>query len=531
MTSLRSRLAMIFGGLVVICVIVVGYLFLRPPALPEQYSEIARVPKIVPDYQGCVIPPNIAPLNFVVAEEGRQYRVRIYGDSGEQIVLASRDGKITIPIDQWRALLQANRGTDIQFDVYANDSSGKWQRFETFSNRVADEPVDPYIVYRLLDGLNHNFMPDMGTYERHVESFSERPIWVSSTGSCTNCHTFINNDPSRMIMHIRGKDGTAMVLAQNGRVERIDTRTKYNPAPAAFTAWHPSGEIAAFSVNMLQLWHKTIDISRITIDYTSDIGIYVPETNSVLSTSDISQLDTRESLPTWSPDGKYLYFVSGDQPWDPVLATQTIAPEGFREIQYDLMRIGYDADTGRWGELETVLSHEDFGQSITEPRISPDGRFLMFTACQYGAFPPYLRGDLYMLELQTGKYWPLTQANSDQGDSSHSWSTNGRWVVFPSNRRDHNFTKLYFTYIDGQGQASKAFLLPQEDPTYYDSLMDVYNVPEFITGPIPFTKEQLRGAIQSTQPPRPVDAITGATGDGGSRLLPESTTYDEPSLN
>ena len=188
-------------------------------------------------------------------------------------------------------------------------------------------------------------------------------------------------------------------------------------------------------------------------------------------------------------------------------------PQEFLKIQYDLKQIAYDVDTDQWGQVKTILSHKELGRSIVEPRVSPDGRFLMFTAAAYGGFPLYIDSDLYMLDLETDDYWPLTQANSDQCDSWHTWSINGRWVVFASKRRDHLLTKLYFTWIDEQGHASKAFLLPQEDPTYYDALLKTYNVPEFITSPIPFTKDQLRQVISPSESAWPVDAISRATAD------------------
>ena len=49
----------------------------RPAA--DECISVARPAKIKPDYAGVVIPPNIAPLNFVVLEQGTKYQVRIQG--------------------------------------------------------------------------------------------------------------------------------------------------------------------------------------------------------------------------------------------------------------------------------------------------------------------------------------------------------------------------------------------------------------------------------------------------------------------
>ncbi len=94
-----------------------------------------------------------------------------------------------------------------------------------------------------------------------------------------------------------------------------------------------------------------------------------------------------------------------------------------------------------------------------------------------------------MLDLTTKELSPLTLANSPDVESYHSWSSNGRWAVFSSRRDDGLYTRLYITHIDENGEASKAFMLPQKDPGYYHSLMKSYNVPEFVKGEV---KDRMR---------------------------------------
>ncbi|MEJ2568518.1 MAG: cytochrome C biosynthesis protein, partial [candidate division WOR-3 bacterium] len=146
-----------------------------------------------------------------------------------------------------------------------------------------------------------------------------------------------------------------------------------------------------------------------------------------------------ENWPAWSPDGKYLYFCSA-----PKLETYEDIKEQdleYRQIKYDLMRVSFDEKTRRWGKLETVLSGTKIGGSINQPRVSPDGRFVLFTVSDYGNFPIYLSSsDLYILDLSTGKSGKL-DINSDYVESFHAWSSNGRWIVFSSKRIDHLFAR------------------------------------------------------------------------------------------
>ena len=95
--------------------------------------------------------------------------------------------------------------------------------------------------------------------------------------------------------------------------------------------------------------------------------------------------------------------------------------------------------------------------------------------------------------------WPLEAANSPDTDSFHSWSSSGRWMVFSSRRGDGLYTRPYFTYINEKGEASKPFLLPQKDPVaFYKRLMDSYNIPAFMNGPLKMSKHKIVSEIRES---------------------------------
>ena len=130
------------------------------------------------------------------------------------------------------------------------------------------------------------------------------------------------------------------------------------------------------------------------------------------------------------------------------------------------------------------------------PRVSPDGRYVLFTMADYGQFHIWHKNaDLYVKDLQTGEVRPLTPANSEYADSYHTWSSNGRWIVVASRREDNNYSRVFIAYFDKDGQAHKAFLLPQEDPEHNILLEKSYNVPELTKNAVPVTPEELKKAI------------------------------------
>ena len=172
-------------------------------------------------------------------------------------------------------------------------------------------------------------------------------------------------------------------------------------------------------------------------------------------------------------------------------------PRHYDQARYDLMRVAYDPATGRFGPRETVLSSQATGLSILLPRPSPDGRFLLFCMCRYGCFPVFQpSSDLYLLDLRTGKHRRL-EINSDRSESWHSWSSNGRGLVFSSKRAAGVFTRPYVSYVDAAGKVSRPFVLPQQDPEFYDSCLNAYSVPELVCEPVRVGMRQLVRAARS----------------------------------
>jgi len=493
----RRRRIGIFVLLAVAVAIALWCYFRSAATLRPTDLVVGRCPQIDPDYAGCTIPPNMAPLNFVVKEPGTEYGVRVYSKEGEGFVISSAAAQIVIPMDEWQSLLELNRGNELYFDVLVKGKRGRWQRFFTIVNSIARENVDSYVVYRRIKPV-HTIFTNMGTYQRNVSTYRESPILRSGPESnrCVNCHTFVNNDPDTMCLHVRGPGNVAMILARDGNARRIDTRTSFNAKPASYTAWHPSGRLAAFAAIDVIQFHHSVGNSRDVMDLASDVCLYIVDANRVTSTADISDPDRLETFPTWSPDGKHLYFCSAKKPWT---EGPRRVPSSYRKVRYDLMRISYDIADGTWGKLETVLSSEETGLSINEPRISPDGRFLLFCMSEYGSFPVFQRSsDLYMMDLKSQRYWPL-EINSDRSDSWHGWSTNSRWIVFASKRGDGLFGRVYFSYVDPDGKAQKPVLLPQQDPTFYNSFLENFNAPELITKPMRIGEEELSRAIEADE--------------------------------
>ena len=486
----------------------------------EEYSSIDRHARIHPDYCGIVVPPNIAPLNFLVQESGLRYYVKIYSKQGDPIELLSRTPKIVIPRRSWHKLLNINRGEQLVFDVFVETGNEQWSRFSPITNKIASDDIDAFLVYRRIHPA-HSSWGKMGICQRNLHNFDESLVLDNGyfKGGCVNCHTFCNNRADKMLIGIRSPTyGSSAVLVEDGVVKKIGTKFGY-------TSWHPTGRLAAYSINKIHLFfHSARKEVRGVTDLDSLLAYYDVDSKTVKTTPQISRKDRLETYPTWSPDGRYLYFCSAPVLWSD---RRKVPPEHYDEVKYDLVRVSYDVDSDKWGELETILSAQDTGQSILLPRVSPDGRWLLFCMCNYGSFPVYHESsDLYMIDLkaakQNGQYeYHRLDINSDESESWHSWSSNSRWIAFSSKRQSGVFTRIYLSYVDQQGKVYKPLLLPQKDPTYYDSCLWTYSVPELVTQSVQVTGEKLARVVRGSRKIAVDMPITMATPKAGVPPAPE----------
>lgn len=491
------------------------------PADPPGGRPAGRLPAIKPDYVGVTIPCNVAPLNFRVAEPGQRCHVRLHSASGGGFSVASRSRTVTLPPERWGTLLEAARGGEVSVEVRVQGSDGQWTQFDPFTLHVAREEMDRYLVYRQLGYVYIHWGP-MRLRQRDLATHEDVVLLDNSlTGNgCMNCHAFRANRPDKAVVHVRSGAspyGNGMLLIEDGRITKVDTKTPQSIGLAALSSWHPSGRVLAYSMNAFrQFFHTRRPEVREVYDMKSDLALYLVDEDRVTGTADISRPERLEVWPAWAADGKHLYFSSTTSPWT---AEEKIPAADYAALRYSLMRIPYDVGTNEWGELETVLSAEEAGGSITQPRPSPDGRFLAFCMSDHSVFPTFEPdADLYLLDLAEGSFSRM-ECSGEGAESWHSWSSNSRWLVFSSKRDDGVFIRPYFTYVDESGRAAKPFVLPQEDPAFYDSYCFIFQYPEFLAEPVPLTCHDLAGAIRqgewhSVAPPSTgASPVAGETGE------------------
>jgi len=446
-------------------------------------------PHLEPDYSDITIPPNIAPLNFMIKEKGTAYYVKFSSGNGTEIELTSGNGKIQISQAKWRKMLQRNSGKNINIDIFSKDNDGKWLKYKTFTDKIATEPIDPYIYYRLLYP-GYESWAELSINRRSLESFRSTALIENSVvdENCVNCHSFNNGKSDDFLFHMRGTMGGTYFYS-GGKFRKINLKTKEMKNGAVYPRWHPSGKFVAFSSNkIIQRFHaadnKKVEVS----DLESCLVLYDMEKNEIMNIELTDKDKSMDTYPEWSPDGKYLYFCR---------AAQIGEKYDFKEIKYNLCRVPFDIDKRIFGKVELVFDAAQINKSIAFPRISPNGKFLVLTLFDYGCFPIWHKeADLYSINLSNFKADRL-ELNSDFSDSYHSWSSNGKWLIFSSKRGDGLTARPYISYMEETGVSEKPFILPQMDPEFYQGFSKSFNIPEFSTEKIDINPGEIRKLAKS----------------------------------
>jgi len=453
----------------------------------KNVQKINQMATIEPDYTGVTIPENIAPLNFLVKEKGEAYYVKITGANNQAVTVASTDGIIQIPEKKWKNLLSKNKNGKLNYQVFVKNDD-KWSQFDSFENMVASAPVAPYLYYRLLYP-GYESWTEISIVQRSMESFDERPVVENNVvdQNCVNCHSFNQKNPDDFLFHMRGSMGGTYFLT-DGKLKKVNLKTKEMDFGAVYPRWHPSGNYVAFSSNKIVQRFHAVENKKIEVsDLASSLVLYDVVKNEMMDIPLGNKKLYMDTYPEWSPDGKNLYFCR---------TAQIGEQYNYRDIKYNLYRVSFNPESRKFGEPTLVFDAAAIGKSVSFPRVSPDGNTLVVTVDNYGCFPIWHKeADLYSINLNDFSVSKM-KVNSDFTDSYHSWSSNGRWLVFSSKRGDGLTARPYIAYIDENGKSCKPFILPQEDPTFYSHFIKTFNIPEFAKAEVSLSPGEVREAAR-----------------------------------
>ncbi len=465
---------------------------LRAPSAYRDRRPFERLQIVYPE-DGTLFPPNFcAPyLEWEDAQNSLWQVLVDFGQTDEEFTDITEKRRWRFPRALWEGIQENAIAADVTVQikgVQVNESGervNKVQVSEPIHFRISEDPADSYIVYRLVPPPFSSLKtPDI--FVRDIRK-DEPELFLSARRSyCINCHTFSSKEGNKgklglQIRSLRPGGNKLPVYLAYYDMEKRTGRKLHLPFDiqmSTFMAWSPDETKLAFSANQKIVAFKPIVYeTQLAGMSASDIAIYDANTNETYLMPGASDPNFLEIYPRWSPDGSQLVFARsavGNHP---------------AHILFDLCAIAMGPK--RETEARSIEDASDNEKSNYYPRFSPDGRWFSFCRCDGGdlirsSSDIYLkRGDLqgpaHCLECN----YPYA------GDSWHSWSSNGRWLVFASKREGGIYAYLYLTHIDDEGHASPAVRLPLKEIPYAS-----FNIPEFVANYPEISENELFEAIR-----------------------------------
>ena len=456
---------------------------------------------ITVDYppDGAVFPPEITPPAFLWTDStaASEWRIEVRFSDGSPAIQARTSAPVWTPDPGlWASIKKRSTGQPATVTVSSAAGGSAQVRIETSS-----DPAGAPIFYRqvplmpsevapgVIKPLAPGAIPLIAWRLRYLDEPGSRQV-LEGLHSCTNCHSF-SRDGKFLGMDLDGPEnekGTYAIAPVQPRMtirnEDVITWNSFPGTPPGrstigfLSQMSPDGKFVVSTVNEEVYVSNFKDYRFLQVFYPTR-GILAWYNRSTKEMKPLPGADDARFVHTdavWSPDGKYLVFARAEArdaytPGKPMAQYPNDPNE--TPIRYDLYRIPFN--DGRGGRAEPVAGASRNGMSNSFPKISPDGRWIVYVQARNGQL---LRPDgrLYIVPATGGEARRM-RANTPLMNSWHSFSPSGRWMVFSSKSRSP-YTQMFLTHIDENGNDSPPILI--ENATDPERAV---NLPEFVDLP------------------------------------------------
>jgi len=460
-------------------------------------GEKMRVGELDTSYGGSP-PPKLTPEQAAAhtwkpdPETWAAIKKRSVAHPARVVITGYRDKDATQPVSRGQVAIETSAdpvGAPIFYrDVPLVDSNGQGERGII---KPLPDSLLPLIKWRL----------------RYIDE-TRGSIMMSNLPTCANCHS-IARDGKTLGLDVDGPNNNKglYALLPLQKVSYIDKEhvikwaafTENTPQRFGFMSQvSPDGKYVVTSVEvpgsaskhlgdrLYQGFYPSYGFVQVFYPTRGILAWYSRETGKLQPLPGADDPDYVQACAFWSPDGSYLVFsrAKARDPYSPGQPKSRYANDpNETQIQYDLYRVPFNHGLG--GKAEKIAGASDNGMSNNFPKVSPDGKWIVFVRNKSGLL---MRPDseLYIVPARGGVARRLN-ANQKIMNSWHSFSPNGRWLVFSSKHRSL-YTQLYLTHIDENGNDSPAILI--DDTTAANRAA---NIPEFMNIP--------RGGLERIEAP------------------------------
>ena len=449
-----------------------------------------------------LFPPEIVAPTFVWSDETEgvaEWTVLLrFDDTDELLRFPTTEPRWRPSEADWAVIKQRSVERDAEVAIVGLGTDAKAASSASIRIRTSTDPVGDSIFYREVPLPFITAVQDPSRIRWRfgaIDSETAPPIVLEDLPVCGNCHSF-SNDGSVLGLDVDyGNDkGAYAILPVSQQMvlndEKIITWNDYrkNDGEATFgllSQVSPDGRYVISTVKDRAVFVATPDIwySQLFFPIKGILVVYDTQTGTFKPLPGADDPDYVQSNPTWSPDGKWVVFARTKEyrkdaitNATSVLLSEKDVPEFVNDkepFKFDLYRVPFN--DGRGGKAEPIEGASNNGKSNYFAKFSPDGKWIVFCKAEnYMLLMP--DSELYIIPAEGGEARRL-RANTPRMNSWHSWSSNGRWLVF-SSKANTAYTQLFLTHIDEDGNSTPPVVLER-----FTGADRAANIPEFV--PLP----------------------------------------------
>jgi tetratricopeptide (TPR) repeat protein len=450
-------------------------------AVAPGVSQPARLEILYP-LDGALFPPDIAAPTF----------------GGGDLDFLSPTTEWTVPDEAWETIKSRSREREARVTISGVSRADAETVLSqgSFRIRTSQDAVGAPIFFREVNLPFISAVKNPAAYIRWrfgpVSSKEPPPIVLDKLPVCGNCHSF-SADGSVLGMDIdyANDKGSYAIAPVGGRMtldkDDIITWSDYrredgDPTFGLLSQVSPDGRYVVSTVKDRSVFVATDDLafSQLFFPFKGILVVYDRRTREFHALPGADDERFVQSNPNWSPDGRSIVFARTRAyelkkllGKNKVLLSADECDEFLKQgktFRFDLYRIPFNE--GRGGRPEPIEGASANGMSNYFPRFSPDGRWIVF--CKARSFM-LLQPDseLYILPAEGGEARRL-RCNTSRMNSWHSWSPNGKWLVF-SSKAYSIYTQLMLTHIDEAGRSTPPVVLSR-----FTAPQRAANIPEFV---------------------------------------------------
>ena len=458
--------------------------------------------EILSPFDEALFPPDVVAPTFRWTDgtpDADTWRIVFrFSDGGPALEFRSRRTEWTVPDEAWEDAKGRSREQEARVTISGVRGASPDEILSESSVRIrtSEDEVGAPLFFREVNLPFLTAVKNPAAYIRWrfgpISSKEPPPIVLEKLPVCGNCHSF-SADGSTLAMEVdSGNDkGSYTVAPIEERIvldqSRVFTWNDYRredgePTFGLLCQVSPDGRYVAGTVKdrALAVYRPDLMFSQLFFLVKGILAIYDRQAKTFHALPGADDRRFVQTNATWSPDGKTLVFArceayepEGLEDVKSVLVPQEAAKdflEGKRTFRYDLYRIPFNG--GKGGKAEPIEGASDNGMSNYFPKFSPDGRWIVF--CKAKSFM-LLQPDseLYIIPAQGGRARRL-RCNTSRMNSWHSWSPNGKWLVF-SSKVYSAYTQLFLTHVDERGRSSVPVVLSR-----FTEPERAANIPEFV---------------------------------------------------